>query len=1090
MTDEVAKGYAALNAIFADLLGAHDPSRIRQLLARDPRLLDPIQDGFLTRRIAEAWVQRSLPAVGYYLAVRAFMQVARQDGVDVALSCFQLPLAEQSPLIRLGRLRRAPDLQPRRIELLSETLELVRRQDEPDLWAALQRDLADALAQIRGRDRSDRLHAAIEHYQLALEVWDQPPFAHTPRWADTQHNLGCAWMELRVGDLEAQAQRAIGYFERAIEVRTPGTQPVQWAQTTRELAVALVMFPGREYAAAQNRAIKILQEVIEARPATDDQQWPVEQARSQVALGNAFMYRLEGGRTLNLDQARYAYLQALPLLPRDSFPNDWARIQYDCALTYLWDPAGDRAKQLRLAEQHLREALEIYAPDTHLVDWIQAKTALGNVLYRAGILGQSAARIAEAIEHFQDALRYCRQSEYPAHWATLQNNLANALAEQGYTSPEQQDRALRHYWAALKGRPRRQTPVRWATTMNNLGVTYAERLRGIPLLNQRRAVRCLRAALRIHTPQAFPTEARRAAHNLGQILIDTRRWAEAGDALATAIAAGDELYRMAISSSGREAELAEGRGLYAERAYALLRANRLADAVTCLEAGRARAMAERLALRERMVAGADAAIRAIWTKAQDDVYRLEAELRAERSRPLPLIVADLEQARVLLPALEETLSFESIGALVSSEHALAYCVSTPRGTYALVVFRDQSGVAQVTCTDRARFYLDPGTIEAAADWHADNPLMTGPLAALGAALIGPLARLLSDHKIGSVTLIPCGHLGMLPLHAAPYSDEVRYLIDDTQVAYAPSARALATARKSASRPRDACSLVGVGNPPSIADDGSPMKSLDGARYELYTLVRLLNHEPASETSAPLTAAAASRAKPADIPREASLIHMACHDASRPEEPRDSRLIGDVASRAKLLDALPKATLIHMACHGTFRPEEPLDSCLFLAEKDTLTLRDLLMSRVRSLDKARLVVLSACKSAVIESSRLPDEVVGLPAGFLEADVPAVIGTLWSVADPSTALLMAHFYQLLIQENRPPAIALRAAQRWLRDLPKQQIQDTLADPETRRRMPPRLFQDLRLFIDRSSCPDQPFADPYYWAPFTFQGASEVL
>jgi CHAT domain-containing protein len=85
---------------------------------------------------------------------------------------------------------------------------------------------------------------------------------------------------------------------------------------------------------------------------------------------------------------------------------------------------------------------------------------------------------------------------------------------------------------------------------------------------------------------------------------------------------------------------------------------------------------------------------------------------------------------------------------------------------------------------------------------------------------------------------------------------------------------------------------------------------------------------------------------------------------------------------------------------------------------------------------RLVVLSACQTAVHEFQNTPDEVIGLPAGFMRSGVPGVLACLWNVDDLSTALLMARFYELHLQGDPegplPPVRALRLAQRWLRDI----------------------------------------------------------
>ena len=80
--------------------------------------------------------------------------------------------------------------------------------------------------------------------------------------------------------------------------------------------------------------------------------------------------------------------------------------------------------------------------------------------------------------------------------------------------------------------------------------------------------------------------------------------------------------------------------------------------------------------------------------------------------------------------------------------------------------------------------------------------------------------------------------------------------------------------------------------------------------------------------------------------------------------------------------------------------------------------------------ARLAALSACETG-IPGTKLPDEVVGLPTGWLQAGVAGVVASLWSVNDLSTAMLMERFYRLWREDGLAPALALRQAQLWLRD-----------------------------------------------------------
>jgi CHAT domain-containing protein len=131
------------------------------------------------------------------------------------------------------------------------------------------------------------------------------------------------------------------------------------------------------------------------------------------------------------------------------------------------------------------------------------------------------------------------------------------------------------------------------------------------------------------------------------------------------------------------------------------------------------------------------------------------------------------------------------------------------------------------------------------------------------------------------------------------------------------------------------------------------------------------------------------------------------------------LIGPEAHAAALRRHGPEADLLHLACHGVFRPDNPLFSALHLAD-GRFTTRD-----AYGLDlHCNLVVLSACETGV--SSVAPgDELLGLARGFFAAGAPALIVSLWTVDDSSTANLMAHFYRRL-NAGDTPASALRAAQ----------------------------------------------------------------
>jgi CHAT domain-containing protein len=126
----------------------------------------------------------------------------------------------------------------------------------------------------------------------------------------------------------------------------------------------------------------------------------------------------------------------------------------------------------------------------------------------------------------------------------------------------------------------------------------------------------------------------------------------------------------------------------------------------------------------------------------------------------------------------------------------------------------------------------------------------------------------------------------------------------------------------------------------------------------------------------------------------------------------------------LKENAPSYAYIHLATHGLLDPLQPLYSYLLFApteEDDGL----LTVSEVFGLNlNSRLVALSACQTGLGDLSQ-GDDIVGLSRAFLYAGSPAVIVSLWSVADQPTALLMTEFYKNL--ENYSPQEALGIAQR---------------------------------------------------------------
>ncbi len=131
---------------------------------------------------------------------------------------------------------------------------------------------------------------------------------------------------------------------------------------------------------------------------------------------------------------------------------------------------------------------------------------------------------------------------------------------------------------------------------------------------------------------------------------------------------------------------------------------------------------------------------------------------------------------------------------------------------------------------------------------------------------------------------------------------------------------------------------------------------------------------------------------------------------------------------------------------------------------------------------RLAILSACATG-IPGAVLPDELVSLPSGMLQAGVAGVVASLWLVDDLSTMLLMTRFYELW-QDETEPAEALKRAQVWLRNAKGLELADACERYIESWHKIPDIYTALRRFKNKKESVH--FNHPYYWAAFSFTGA----
>lgn len=280
------------------------------------------------------------------------------------------------------------------------------------------------------------------------------------------------------------------------------------------------------------------------------------------------------------------------------------------------------------------------------------------------------------------------------------------------------------------------------------------------------------------------------------------------------------------------------------------------------------------------------------------------------------------------------------------------------------------------------------------DW--DPPGWRSTLGALcdwmWTAVMGPLI----DHLGGvpAATVVACGRLGILPLHAARTPDPgrptgYRYALDEMAIAYSPNARTHDRATRYADSHLVASALV--------------------------------VHQPEPTVLAPLRHAGPEV------------------DGLATRLPRVHLLTGTDATRDAVIGVLAAHDVVHFCCHGRSDARQPLSGGLFLAGDELLTVRDLLGSR---LPGVRLAVLSACETAVLDR-KLPNETVSIATGLRQAGAAGVVATQWPILDEAAPAIMTEFYRRWLDDGVAPVLALRAAQQTIRD--QAGADDRLAHPD---------------------------------------------
>jgi CHAT domain-containing protein/tetratricopeptide (TPR) repeat protein len=956
-----------------------------------------------------------------------------------------------------------------RVHLLRRGLEIPLVQQSPGMRAAFHGDLGVTLSGCPGPDRAALLEEALTHVTLAETVWTKENYP--VEWAQNRWFMGKILTYRTVGGREKNIEQGLDCFDATLEILD--------ARDSAQGRVTRYVTLGHAYSVRVAGSVR--ENVEEAlkylRLALDDEAFrylsPCDQGDAWSSFGITITQRIAGERADNIEQAIYGLQQARQCFVDAEAPDRVGVTDYALATAFARREYGDSAENRREAVNRLDACLRVCTKEQWPESWA------GALMVRANILRHEASSREEferVLEDFRMAQTVLTRATSPDEWAAIEHNRGCALLAWAQVSGEQVhiDAAIQHVRSALEILERCGNGLRWSQLHVELGTLHTLLAKHGVADAVARAEAHFRLSLEERPSDSFPVEHSESQAALAGLLLATGRWAEAHDALSEGIQAGILGFETAYTEAGRHIAIAWVSRLFAEDAYALVRLHRYGEALLRLDGGKTRILAQSLALNAADLAGLDVAERSDLQETRSLVQELEVKMRAGEFAPTCPVDRDLAAAlkdargrlsnvlsrvRAKHPEfMASTLTLPDLLALAPPGGALVAPIVAIQGTAIFVI---PHGTTEVTerhvvrvnsftlpnlgelvqgpCKDRVVggwFKAYDEQIQHRQAWldaidHIGHELWN--------AFMGVVHAALEAFGVGEgapVILMPQGGLGLLPMHAAwrEVAGRKRYLAEDYTVSHAPSGYALEVSLRRVEVTSPVRALLAI----------NPTCDLVYAQAEGDALEALLGAacQPLRQAAATLSA---------------------------------------------IREAAPNHTHLHFCCHGFNNWSDPMKSGLVLAGGQKLTLAEVLGTF--DLSRARLVTLSACETGLTDIHRMPDEHVGLPAGFLQAGAAAVISALWRVDDLATMLLMERFYRLHISEDETPATALRNAQRWLRDVTNRELAQYLQIFQSARSDGPH--QSYKMAWDRfaeharTEPARRPFEHPYYWGAFVLHG-----
>jgi CHAT domain-containing protein len=251
-------------------------------------------------------------------------------------------------------------------------------------------------------------------------------------------------------------------------------------------------------------------------------------------------------------------------------------------------------------------------------------------------------------------------------------------------------------------------------------------------------------------------------------------------------------------------------------------------------------------------------------------------------------------------------------------------------------------------------------------------------------LLKPVAEKLDKTKL--ICIVPDGILYYLSFASLVSTETDKYLIQDFNIFYSPSATTSILLSEKANNKPSGETILAVGNPEFDRKNNPGLSDLPSAETEVNKIAELYKNS--------------------------------------------TKLIGNQALKVDILKNLAHTNIFHFAGHYIANPNSPPDSKLLLTAPENsidefegeLRASEILQEKFPDL---KLAILSACETG-IERYYKGEGAIGMARIFLSAGAPQVVASQWQVDSDAAAALMIAFHENRVERKMNTVEALREAQ----------------------------------------------------------------